>query len=396
MAGAVGPGGLEPEANAAVAREPEAVLGDGRPEEVAAELLEPGSVRGRHPHIGVEVESIEMRLPGAGGRHPDSLRVVAQAPDTGPGAPAEGYPALDGGGADPGEGEGFLREGIRRDHVLLARQPPAPEQPPDTSADDGEQPGDLGVARGQGRVKTQAARRLLAEHPVEGEGVEVDVQVEPAPEALDDGEGARVAIVHSVLPPLMTVEVQEGPDEDAEDGAAEAVVPGEQVAQAVGEAQHPLADGDAGQHTIHEVGGALGHAAAPATGAEATALAGEGDQPLQGAGVAPEPREAVGEDAAGQELAELPLHEPGEAGAVGALSRFLEKGVQVGADDGVEDAAYATPVGADVRQAAAGRVATSGNGANRGQARRSLREPSSAMPMRVRANQVRGIQRFSR
>ena len=116
----------------------------------------------------------------------------------------------------------------------------------------------------------------------------------------------------------------------------------------------------------------------------------------KGAGVAPEAGEAVGEDAAGEELAELLLHEPGQADALGAAGRLAEKGLQVGADDGVKDAAYAAPVGADVRQAAAGRVATSGNGANRGQARRSLREPSSAMPMRVRANQVRGIQRFSR
>ena len=47
----------------------------------------------------------------------------------------------------------------------------------------------------------------------------------------------------------------------------------------------------------------------------------------------------MGEDAAGQELAELPLHEPGEAGGVTAVGRFAKKGVQVGADDGVEDAA---------------------------------------------------------
>ncbi|MFZ1058261.1 MAG: hypothetical protein WAP47_03600 [Candidatus Rokuibacteriota bacterium] len=191
----------------------------------------------------------------------------------------------------------------------------------------------------RGRVEAEAAGRVLAEHPVEGEGVEVDVQVEPAPEALDDGEGAGVAVTDARSVGLAVVEVQESPDEDAEDGAAEAVVPGEQVAQAVGEAQDPLADGDAGQHTIHEVGGALGHAPTAAARAEATALAGEGDQPLQGAGVAPEPREAVGEDAAGEELAELLLDEAGQAGAVGALGRCAEKGLQVGADDGVEDAA---------------------------------------------------------
>ena len=68
-------------------------------------------------------------------------------------------------------------------------------------------------------------------------------------------------------------------------------------------------------------------------------IAGEGDQPLQRGGVAPEAGEAVGEDAAGQELAKLLLDELGQAGAVGALGRFAEEGLQVGADDGVEDAA---------------------------------------------------------
>ena len=97
----------------------------------------------------------------------------------------------------------------------------------------------------------------------------MDVQVEPAAEALDHGEGARVAIAYTVLPDLAAVEFQKGPDEDAEDGAAEVVVPGEPVAQAVGEAQHPLADRDVRQHAVHEARGALGHASAAAARAEA-------------------------------------------------------------------------------------------------------------------------------
>ena len=104
---------------------------------------------------------------------------------------------------------------------------------------------------------------------------------------------------------LAVVEVQEGADKDAEDGAAEAVVPGKQVAQAVGEAQHPLADGDVGQHTIHEAGGTLGHAPAAATGAEAAA-------------------------------AELLLHEPGQADALGAAGRLAEKGLQSAGRDNAQ------------------------------------------------------------
>ena len=54
-------------------------------------------------------------------------------------------------------------------------------------------------------METQVARCLLAEHPVEGEGVEVDVQVEPAAEALDHGEGAGVAVTHAALAPSIRV-----------------------------------------------------------------------------------------------------------------------------------------------------------------------------------------------
>ena len=47
----------------------------------------------------------------------------------------------------------------------------------------------------------------------------------------------------------------------------------------------------------------------------------------------------MGEDPTGEELAELLLHEPGEAGAGGAVVGVAEKSLQMGADDGVEDAA---------------------------------------------------------
>ena len=47
----------------------------------------------------------------------------------------------------------------------------------------------------------------------------------------------------------------------------------------------------------------------------------------------------MGADAAGEELAELLLNELGQTGAVGTVGRFAKKDVQVGADNGVEDAA---------------------------------------------------------
>ncbi len=89
----------------------------------------------------------------------------------------------------------------------------------------------------------------------------------------------------------------------------------------------------------HPRGARRAHSPAAAARAEAAALAREGQQPLQSAGVTPEAGEAVGEDSTGEELAELLFHEPRQAGPLGAVGRFAEKGLQVGADHGVENAA---------------------------------------------------------
>ena len=61
-------------------------------------------------------------------------------------------------------------------------------------------------------MEVGAAGRQVAEYPVEDESVEVDVQVEAAAEALDDGEGAGVAIREAALAGLAAVEVQEYPN----------------------------------------------------------------------------------------------------------------------------------------------------------------------------------------
>ena len=53
-------------------------------------------------------------------------------------------------------------------------------------------------------------------------------------------------------------------------------------------------------------------------------LAGEGQEGLERAVGAPQPREAVGEHAAREEFAELLLDEPGQAAAVAAVRDFSE------------------------------------------------------------------------
>ena len=68
--------------------------------------------------------------------------------------------------------------------------------------------------------------------PVEHQGMEVDVQVEPSTEALDDGDASRMPVQYPAPVRLLALEAEERPHVDAEHSAAEGVVPGEQVAEA--------------------------------------------------------------------------------------------------------------------------------------------------------------------
>jgi hypothetical protein len=111
------------------------------------------------------------------------------------------------------------------------------------------------------------------------------------------------------LPRPPAIEAEQRPDVDGQHGATEAVVPRQQVAQLVGEAEHPLADGHVGQDPIYSVGCALGHAASSAARAETAPLAGERQQVVQPAAVALEAGEALGKNAAREEFAELVHHE---------------------------------------------------------------------------------------
>jgi hypothetical protein len=99
-----------------------------------------------------------------------------------------------------------------------------------------------------------------------------------------------------------------------------------------------LAHGHRWEHGLDEVGRLRRHPPSPAARAEAAALAGEGNQPLEGALAAPDPREATCEHATGEELSELPLDEARQPDAVRPLGRGAQEVLQVVADDAVENA----------------------------------------------------------
>jgi hypothetical protein len=157
--------------------------------------------------------------------------------------------------------------------------------------------------------KVQRAFLAVREHAVENQGVEVDIQVEPAPESLDHRHAAGVAVAKASATCTLSLERQQGARVDREHGATELVVPCEEIAEPVRQAQHPLAHWDMRQDAIHETRGTLGHAPPSAARTEAAALARERNQPLESAVTTAEPCEAMRQDAAREEIPELSLDE---------------------------------------------------------------------------------------
>jgi len=80
--------------------------------------------------------------------------------------------------------------------------------------------------------------------------MEVDVQIQASPEALDDGDAPSKSVRDPSLASLLTLEAEECPHIDVQDGTAQSVVPGEQVIQGVMWAL-PIRPGEEGSRYRH-------------------------------------------------------------------------------------------------------------------------------------------------
>ena len=273
MRGAIAPDGRQRDEDASVGPELDAVLGERGAEEVAAELLEAGTIVRGDPDVGVEIEAIELGLTRAAGGDVTQVRLVAEAADAGAGAGAEGDAALDGGTDKAGQDGGGVGERVRRGGVVSGFEVAAGEQPPHAGADRGEDVRHVLVAREGGRVEGEVPGSGVAEDAVEHERVEVDVQLQAAPEALDHRHRAGLALRDAVRPRGARVEGEQPAGIHAQHGAAQGVIPRQAVAQAIRQCQDPLAHRDQWQHLVDERGGTLRHASPPTARAEAAPLA---------------------------------------------------------------------------------------------------------------------------
>ena len=96
-----------------------------------------------------------------------------------------------------------------------------------------------------------------------------------------------------------------------------------------------MPDRDYGQHAFDEMGSRVSHAATAAGGTEAAALAADRDEAIVAAGVAVDPDESMGKEAAREIGPDLALDEAGDGRAGGPSP--IEKGDELRADDFVQE-----------------------------------------------------------
>lgn len=195
--------------------------------------------------------------------------------------------------------------------------------------DAGAEPAQL-LERGLGGA--DEARRSLGRgaghvNPVEGEGVEVHVQVEAAAEALDERDAAAAGAIAGLGEGALQLE--ELLSEEPQQARFELRVACDAHVEVGRQGEDVLPQRDVREHMVDEVRGGLGRAPGGAAGAERAVLAGKGDEALLLALRAADADEAFGQNAAVEVAAQ------GAADVARGVARG-EECAQVLADDPVQ------------------------------------------------------------
>jgi len=127
------------------------------------------------------------------------------------------------------------------------------------------------------------------------------------------------------------------PHAEARDGTTEIMVPRQTIAQTVRKGQDPLANGDRRKDVVHEVCGALRHPPSATTRTARAGFARERHQAVEATVPAPEASEAAGQTAAPQEFEKLPFDEPGQPFPIPQARGLRAEGLEVLANDLVQD-----------------------------------------------------------
>jgi hypothetical protein len=115
----------------------------------------------------------------------------------------------------------------------------------------------------------------------------------------------------------------------AHNRAAQSMIPGQPVAEAVRQAQYPLPHERPREHPVDETRGELRHAPSATARTETSTVAGKRHQSVEPAPGASEPRETCAECATLQKATKLLLHEARQALSVAEISRLRPKRLEV-------------------------------------------------------------------
>jgi hypothetical protein len=190
---------------------------------------------------------------------------------------------------------------------------------------------------------------LGGEHAVDQATVEVQVSVECRAEALDEGHATETGIGRCIGARRAQLRL-DGPQEDLQHAPPQLGVALQEVAQALGKGEHPLAHRQARKHVVDHVRRHLHHAPCVAGRTHPAPLAGERNQEVVPALGAPRPGETVCQDSALEVSTQLTLN-PGRHAAALDLGRFpaREPGLPVLLHDPVEHAPFRAPAAVNGR-----------------------------------------------
>ena len=221
--------------------------------------------------------------------------------------------------------------------LVAVAEPPPFEQTSEARLDRREHIGD--VRRGQrwGGMEPHA-HTILREHAVDHECVCVHVEIHRPAKTLHAGHRAAAAVDDAGLAGDMAQEAEDRAHVHPHHRAAQVVIPGQHVAQARRQAQDPLPHGHRREHVVHQVRGALRHAAPATARTKAAPLAGKRHQPIESASVTAKARKPAGEIAAPQKIPELLFDESWQALAVSERRRLGAERLDVFEHDLMEHA----------------------------------------------------------
>jgi hypothetical protein len=224
---------------------------------VAAQPLESITLALPHRGVGVQIEAAHMCLAPAAADHHVGARIPSPSHHPTPSSRPRHYPPEYRRPLDGGQCRLLLEQRVD----LFAALPRLrfefdavlSHQTNDPTPDRCQQTRDLDVARRpRRRHEPQPRRDPTLEHPFGHQGMKVDVHIESRATSLD-GRHRSPTAVYSLLARQPALEAQKRPRINPKNRAAQTVVVGQAVPQAVGQRQYPLAHRHRLEHTVDEM-----------------------------------------------------------------------------------------------------------------------------------------------